>query len=439
MNEQGYFDMESIDLRIFFNLLHKWKWLIAGITVLAVLTSGVLSFFVLSPVYQSKTVIMVKQYQDPRALQRQDQQDDLQDVVNSLSRIPEVTIKTYVDQMKGEALLRAVIKELKLDPTIYTPDSLAKIIDVESVQDTNLIELKVRNNDRLLAAKIANTLAEKFLDFVGTSNQKQLISSSQFLSKQLEQKNKELAGAMTNLNKFRNQPRNVAYLEQELENKNSNLGAAQSQLLQAGADLQQALAGKITAEQSLKAVPQTIKTKSLNMETGNPEEKEEINPAYTELSQLVAQKRVVLAEIEAKQSSIKASLEQLQNELKIIQAELNTKKETDGSLQDKVDEIKQTKDVLSEKLTQVEIAKSVNLSQTTLQIVAPAFPQDKPVSPKKMLNMAVAMVLGLIISFGLALILEFTNNTINKPEDINQHLGLPVLGNIPLARAEDLN
>lgn len=439
MNLQESFNMNTIDLKICLQLLQKWKWLIAGITLLAVVTSAVLSFFVLSPVYQSKTVIMVKQYQDPKAIQRPEEQDDLQSVVNSLSRIPEMTIKTYVGQMKSEALLRTVINELKLDKAIYTPDSLAGLIDVKAVPETNLIELTVKNNDSKLAATIANTLAEKFLEFIGTTNQKQLVTSSEFLSKQLSEKNKELTAAMTNLNKYRNQPRNVAYLEQELENKNNNLAGAQSQLLQVEADLQQALAGKAAAEQRLKTVPQTIKTKSFDTETGKPVEKEEINPAYIELTQLVAQKSIIFAEIEAKKNTIKTSVEQLQNDLKTLQTELNSKRETDGLLQEKVNQIKQTRDILSEKLTQVEIVKSVNVSQTTLQIVTPAFPQDKPISPKKILNMAVAMVLGLMASIGLVFILEFTNNTINKPEDIDQHLGLPVLGSIPLARVEDLN
>lgn len=439
MNQQESFDMETIDLKVGLNLLQKWKWLIAGIALLAVVTSGVLSFFVLSPVYQSKTVIMVKQYQDPKAVQRSEEQDDLQSVVNSLSRIPEMTIKTYVGQMKSEALLRTVIQELKLDKAIYTPDSLSALIEVQSVLETNLIELTVKNNDPKLAATIANTLAKKFLEFIGTANQKQLVISSEFLAKQLKEKNKELAAAMANLNKYRNQQRNVAYLKQELENKNNNLAEAQSQLLQVEADLQQALAGKAAAEQRLKTVSQLIKTKSIDIETGKPVEKEEINPAYTELNQLVAQKGIMFSEIEAKKNTINSSAETLQNELKTLQAELNSKRETDTSLQEKVDQIKQTRDVLSEKLTQVEIVKSINISQTTLQIVTPAFPQDKPVSPKKMLNMAIAMVIGLMVSVGLAFILEFTNNTINKPEDIDQHLGLPVLGSIPLARAEDLN
>lgn len=437
MDKSEFVDLDSIDLRVYLKILHKWKWLIVGITLLAMLTSGVLSFLVLSPVYQSKTVIMVKQYQDPKTADNKQQQDDLQSVVNSISRLPQMTIKTYVDQIQNEALLRNIIEILKLDKTIYTPESLANLIDVKAVPDTNLIELVVKNNDPNLAAQLANTLADKFLEFVGSANQKQLSLSADFLTKQLTDKNNELTQAANKLNKYRNEDRNVAYLEQEVQNKHQNLASNQSQLLKAESDYQQTLVGKTVAEEKLSNVPVKISIKKIDVETGKPVETEEINPAYAELTQLLAQKSVVLAELDASKKSTLEAVNQLQSELKNLQSELNGKRETETQLQEKVEQIKKTRDVLDEKLTQVEIIRSVNLSQTSLQIVTPAFPQDKPVSPKKMLNMAIALLLGMMVSVVLTFILEFMNDTINKAEDVDQHLGLPILGTIPFARKED--
>jgi len=249
MEKSESMDLESIDLLAYLHMLQKWKWLIAGITLLAVVTSGILSVFVLSPVYQSETVIMVKEYQDPRAAQRQDQQNDLESAVNSLARLPQMTIQTYVDQIKNEALLREVIKSLELDKSMYTPNSLRGLISVKKVPDTNLIEVTVKNTDPELASRIANTLADKFLEFVGSSNEKQLVLSADFLTKQLTDKNTELTKANNDLNKNRNEPRNAASLEQELQNRNKNLNDSQSRYLQVEADYQEALAGKSAAEE----------------------------------------------------------------------------------------------------------------------------------------------------------------------------------------------
>lgn len=437
MENPEFVEAETIDLRVYLHILNKWKWLVGGITLLFFVTSGILSFFVLPPVYQSKTVIMVKQYQDPKTAQNKRDQDDLESAVNSLARLPEMTIKTYTGQITNEALLRKVITTMKLDQTIYTPNSLRGLIEINPMPDTNLIELSVKNNDPALAAKIANTLAEEFLLFVGSANEKQLIISSEFLSKQLTEKNLELTKTVTELNKYRNQPGNVVYTEQEIRNKGLSLASYQDKLLQAAADYQEVLAGKQAAENNLKALPEKIKVTRLDKELGRAVETEEVNPVFSELTQMVARKNVELAELEARKTSIQGTVGQLQVELEKLQADLNGKKEKDAQLQEKMDQVKQTRDILADKLTQVQIIKSINLSQTSLQIVTPAFPQDGPVSPKKMQNMAIALVLGLMIGVGLAIILEFMNNTINKAEDVDRHLGLPILGTIPFARELD--
>lgn len=53
-----------------------------------------------------------------------------------------------------------------------------------------------------------------------------------------------------------------------------------------------------------------------------------------------------------------------------------------------------------------------------------------PVSPVPKLNIAVAMVLGLIVGAGLALLLEYLDNTLRNSHDVEVYLGLPVLGSI---------
>jgi len=55
----------------------------------------------------------------------------------------------------------------------------------------------------------------------------------------------------------------------------------------------------------------------------------------------------------------------------------------------------------------------------------------KPVSPNITLNIAIAAVLGLMIGVFLSFLLEFLDNTIKTPEDVEKYLNLPVLGSIP--------
>jgi capsular exopolysaccharide synthesis family protein len=54
-----------------------------------------------------------------------------------------------------------------------------------------------------------------------------------------------------------------------------------------------------------------------------------------------------------------------------------------------------------------------------------------PISPKWPLNIAMSGVLGIMVSFGIALLLEFGRKTVKTPDDATRSLGTPVLGVVP--------
>jgi capsular polysaccharide biosynthesis protein len=56
----------------------------------------------------------------------------------------------------------------------------------------------------------------------------------------------------------------------------------------------------------------------------------------------------------------------------------------------------------------------------------------KTIKPRKTLNIAVAFLLGIMVSVGLSFLLEYMDSTLKTPEDIKKHLDLPVLGTIPV-------
>jgi len=88
---------------------------------------------------------------------------------------------------------------------------------------------------------------------------------------------------------------------------------------------------------------------------------------------------------------------------------------------------------LLEYLIQVGIAESMTLSNIT--IVEPATKPDRPRYPKKSLNYAIGILLGLFWGLGLGLFVEYIDNTIESPEDIEHLKSLTVLGTIPKAKS----
>jgi capsular polysaccharide biosynthesis protein len=67
-----------------------------------------------------------------------------------------------------------------------------------------------------------------------------------------------------------------------------------------------------------------------------------------------------------------------------------------------------------------------------VQILDPAQLPTSPDSPKPKLNIAIAFFLGLMISVGLIFLLEYLDNTVKSPEDIEKLLGITVIGAIPM-------
>ena len=61
---------------------------------------------------------------------------------------------------------------------------------------------------------------------------------------------------------------------------------------------------------------------------------------------------------------------------------------------------------------------------------ATATETQSPIKPNKMLNMAIAMVVGLMLGVGLAFLLEYLDNTIKTEQELETLLGLPVIGSI---------
>lgn len=87
---------------------------------------------------------------------------------------------------------------------------------------------------------------------------------------------------------------------------------------------------------------------------------------------------------------------------------------------------------ISDIFTEVFIKKATKaIPGGEVQILDKAQVPEKPIKPKKKLNVAIAFFLGLVISIGVSFLLEYMDNTIKTDEDITKILDLPVVGVIP--------
>lgn len=56
---------------------------------------------------------------------------------------------------------------------------------------------------------------------------------------------------------------------------------------------------------------------------------------------------------------------------------------------------------------------------------------EKPISPNKKMNIGIAFLIGLMVSVGIAFLLEFLDNSFKNKEELEREFDIPVLGSIP--------
>ncbi|MED0656393.1 Wzz/FepE/Etk N-terminal domain-containing protein [Anoxybacillus ayderensis] len=139
---------ETISLRELFQTLRKRMWLIIVMTVVATMTSGIVSYFMLTPIYQASTQLLVNQAKSEQPIY------NISEIQTNLQ-----LINTYNVIMKSPAILDIVKDELDLDMPI---EQLNKKINVTSEKDSQVVNVTVEDPDPYMAADIANTVASVF-------------------------------------------------------------------------------------------------------------------------------------------------------------------------------------------------------------------------------------------------------------------------------------
>jgi len=182
--------MEELGLRESIEVLLKRKKMIISITLFTVLTSAIISFFILEPVYETRMVLMASNFSD-RLQPSQLKGEGIDNILSNLSQYPSMTMETYKEQVKAPRVMRETIAELGLEDQ-YDIESLAKAITLETIQDTNLLNIKMRAEDPELAAKIVNTVGQKFVAFVSDKAKEQATTTSQYIGTQIDVEKEKL-------------------------------------------------------------------------------------------------------------------------------------------------------------------------------------------------------------------------------------------------------
>ncbi len=432
--------MEEISLRELIEILLKRKKIIAVITAVAIIASGVISFLVLDPVYEAKAILMASGIN--AKAQSQHGTQGIEELLNNMSQYPQMSIEAYKEQIKNPQILDQTIDELSLREQDINRVHLRDMITLNTIKDTNLITISVKNKDKVLAANIANTLAKKFTIHVSEIAKAQADKSSNHIKSQLEVEKENLDEAMLEYKNYLSQPQGLIELQKEVDSKTDLITQYKTDLLDAEIEEKKVIASLEVANKELQNTSEKIVLNKsidddplLTQYAADKDDKttkdvlninlksEVINGLYTNLKSQINDYAIKLSGVRAQKQALAKAIEETRNELETLQIDLAEKQHQDDTIKQKVDFARSTYESFLKKYEETRILKSSDIGEASIIMVSPAVEPLTPVGPRKMLNLAVAAVLGFMLGIFAAFFIEYWKVSENEVKKSNVSIG----------------
>ncbi len=472
-------------------LIFKRRWRILACAVIAGLAAMGLWLALTTPIYTATATVLI----DPRkanAIKSDAIVSDLELDVN--------TIATEVSLVKSFSVSKRVADRLKLDThpqfglaapkfsfigwitgffsgasepdpgapevggprylypaeTLKAIDRLKDGADARRLTTTYFIEISFSHSDAELAAKIANALAEAYLDEQTEARRRAGQKAVNWLGERLaalridlESSERALAGHRAKYNLARSQAGTLA--EQQATEINAQLVAARALTVDKKAkydEVQRILNDGIDIER-VAAIMDSAPLNALRLqETTIARQEADLLTRY-------GSEHPAILKIRAEHADINKHIEREVGRLvQTLKTEYELAQKKEESLQSSMRELTASYDVEDQSMIRLrelerDVSSNRSLYETTLnrfkeaeqqmslqgaesRIVAPAFMPGAPSFPKKWLFLLLGLFGGLVTGAGAIGVLEFLENGFTAASQIEQAFDLPVLAMIPM-------
>ena len=329
-NDQNEKELE-FDLSAYIEMFMRRRWIVLSVWAAVVIVTALVTFN-MRPVYQAQALLVIEKERGNNVVYQGGP---------TVERSNEDYYQTQYKLLKSEALLKTVYKRLNLETVpefagVYGYLKLNKPVTIAPVPRSRLVYIKMDSYDPLLASKVANMIANVYIE--------QNLGNQLFISKDV-----------------------LAALQGDKPNSRA-------------------------VYDSLPAVVNNVLIQDLKREEAKlKSELAEASGHYTPKHPQVL--------------ALSANLKSVQDQIRL---------ETDRIIQS------------------LKIDLSGQLMGNNIRLVDPAMPPLKPIKPRKLFNMLLALIGGLVAGFFAATLVEFIDQTVRTQEDVENKLGLPFLGVVPM-------
>ena len=474
------FRSDEIDLKYYGLVIRRWKRLILTVAGACVGLAFVLNL-VMQPIYRAVTRIEISREPSHSPITGEDLGED--------TPTDNVALLTTAELMTNRALMRDVAKTLKerqllqinapraeffrrlrdrvtfrtVDPASAAlgegpgpsgrdVDWLLSVLSIKPIRDTRLVKVEVEHWNPRIAKAIADVVVSEFVDYQSNlrssadtmrlGRMRERIQNENVEIKQLEQhlsgvagmpvleeQAKQLSGTMGGLNdalvkaqtdrmaveaklqRVRRMMSDSMYVgslpvqSEALDNMWHDLLARQAELAKAKEVFRDKHPRVVMLETELRAIRSNIRT---------------------ELNKTVSALNTERATLLSHEASLRGEIARNEGQLRSVSTQIGQQSTLEGQLKSKQDFY----NLLNSRVQEGEVV-TAGMRVPQVRVVEPATVEGDPVRPRKALNLILGLVVGLFAGTGLALFLEYLRRAIRTPNDVMEHLQLPVLGMIP--------
>ena len=464
----------------YLRVLHKRRWTAATAFLLVVVSVTVYTFTV-TPIYEARTRLLIEA-DNPNVI-------DFKEVIDEQGAKADY-YQTQYNILQSRALARKALEDLKLwgnehfavdtgtsmfsgwfggddQPAAaadgaetveqsHAIDRFLENVTVVPIRNSRLVDVKYRLSDPDLATKVVNAIAKNYIE--QNLEYKFLASkeASDWLGERLAEQRKEVEAAETALQRYREQNEAISLEDREnivvqkLTDLNGAVTQAKTDRFQKQA-LYNQLQSLVKEKAGLDTFPAVLSNSYIQQQKG---ELAQLQSQHRQLSERLGEKHpdilkvrsaIELAQAKldgeigkvvqsvrneyqaalAKENSLIAALNQQKGEA----LTMNRKAIDYGVLERDVQSTKQIYESLMQRARETGV--SAELKSSNIRVVDRAERPQSPVTPRKALNLSLALVSGLMLAFGLAFFFEYVDSRIKSPDEITAYLGLASLGMVP--------
>ncbi len=390
-----------MEIKQFLFLIRKWFWLL----ILGGILGGAAAFIfsIRQPeIFQTTSKMLVQSPVDAQTSYYYSYYDDVQ------------RVKNYIQLLTTEPVLKALSDKLGYQVT-------ANLIETKQVQDSQIVEITVKNTDPIRAATIANSLINIFIEYNTQMQTERFAESEQNLEAQIKQVEGQIANLQSEMS-------NIS--QQTLESQKKNVEARITDL-----------------EGQIKPIKDEMDAIQTNLEPYTS-----IQPTPFGKSALFTPEPTATwtADQAAFVKGQQDLLDERQNQLNGLQTQLDLYKQIYVNLvvygeagqntgqqlanQDaNQSQLQATlalyQQIYSNLLNNYENTRLSRLRSTPniVQLETAEIPVSS-VQPRPLQNTALGVVVGVLIMGVIAFLIEYLDDTLKTPEDVTGMLHVPVIG-----------